>query len=250
MFRHRIHEHVGLTVHFNWFLMSFLAGAVNAGGFMSCQRFVSHITGFATLAGVDVAMNKWGDAIAALSIPVYFLGGVLLAGWLSEGRMAQGKRPLYPVIMGIMTAALGIVAFGGVNDWFGRFGAEVTYSEDYLLLALLCGSSGLQNASISSASGGTLRTTHLTGTTTDLGLGLIRGYFTKSKSEKMKQELAINLRRVVIITSFVVGGAFSAVLFLQFGYAAFFMPTLIGLYLTIASYRELALPLMAEKGSG
>lgn len=240
MFRHRLHEHVGLTVHFNWFLMSFLAGAVNAGGFMACQRFVSHITGFATLAGVDVALGKWSDAVAALSIPIYFLAGVLIAGSLSEGRMARGKRPLYPVIMGIMTLSLGLVTVGGVLGWFGAFGAEVSYTDDYMLLALLCGSSGLQNASISSASGGTLRTTHLTGTTTDLGLGLVRGYFMKSSEEHRRKELAINLRRITILASFILGGAISAILYLRFGYAAFLLPTLIGLYLTKASYQELS----------
>jgi uncharacterized membrane protein YoaK (UPF0700 family) len=220
--------------------MSFLAGAVNSGGFMACERFVTHITGFATLAGIDIALMKWGDAIAALSIPVYFLIGVLIAGWLTEGRLAQGKKPVYPFIMALVTICIGIVTFGGLYGWFGNFGTAANYSDDYLLLALLCGSSGLQNAAITSASRGTLRTTHMTGATTDLGLGIVRSFFLKSEPEQMKYELLVNLRRIASISSFIFGGAISAFLFLQFRYGAFLMPTLIGLYLTIYSYSELS----------
>lgn len=207
---------------------------------MACERFVTHITGFATLAGVDIALLKWGDAIAALSIPVYFLIGVLIAGWLTEGQLAQGKRPQYPFIMALVTVSIGIVAVGGLLDWFGSFGTAASYSDDYLLLALLCGSSGLQNASITSASRGTLRTTHMTGATTDLGLGIVRSYFLKSDPERQKYEFFINLRRVASISSFILGGAIAAMLYLRFRYGAFIMPTLIGLYLTVVSYRELS----------
>ena len=52
MFHHRIHDKVGYKTYLDWFLLAFLGGHVNAGGYLACHRFVSHVTGFATLAGV------------------------------------------------------------------------------------------------------------------------------------------------------------------------------------------------------
>lgn len=239
MFRHRLHEHVGLTVRFNWFLLSFLAGNINAGGFLSSERFVSHVTGFATLAGIDMALDRWSDALAVVSIPLYFLGGVMLAGYFTDGRLEKGKQPLYPLIMGIISICLAIVTVGGMLNWFGDFGHTAVIHDDYFLLALLCGSCGLQNAAITAASGGTLRTTHLTGMTTDLGLGLIRGYYIRHDVGRLKHELEINARRVLSIISFVLGSAFAAVFFLKYGYAAFILPLAIAVYITIYSYYEL-----------
>lgn len=241
MFRHRFHDHVGLTVHFNWFLLSFMAGSINVGGFLSCQRFVSHVTGFATLAGVDMALGSTGDALAILSIPFYFLGGVVLAGYFTDARIVRGKQPLYPMIMLIVSFCLVLVTVGGMNSWFGVFGHEAVIKDDYFLLALLCGASGLQNAAITSASGGTMRTTHLTGMTTDLGLGLVRGYFLKHDPQHLKHEVTINIRRIISISSFILGSAVGAVFFLKYGYVGFALPSLIAIYLTNHSLRELRL---------
>ena len=63
--------------------------------------------------------------------------------------------------------ALSLVASAclGYFHFFGEFGEEVRLKRDYFFLALLCAASGLQNAAITTASGATVRTTHLTGLT-------------------------------------------------------------------------------------
>jgi uncharacterized membrane protein YoaK (UPF0700 family) len=238
MFKHRFHEHVGLTVHFNWFLLSFLAGNINAGGFLSCQRFVSHLTGFATLVGIDFALNKIADAFALVSIPIYFLGGVMIAGYFTDARMAKGRQPLYSVIMLLVTLCLAMVTIAGRLNWFGPFGQNAVITDDYLLLALLCGCCGLQNGAITVASGATFRTTHLTGMTTDLGLGIVRSFFSKD-DPKRHYEMTINARRVISISSFMLGSAIGAAFYIKYEYSAFLIPTLIALYLTLFSLFEL-----------
>ena len=37
----------------SWMLLSLAAGAVNAGAFVVCERFVSHVTGVVSRIGID-----------------------------------------------------------------------------------------------------------------------------------------------------------------------------------------------------
>ena len=76
--------------------------------------------------------------------------------------------------------------------WFGEFGEPLRLKRDYLLLALLCTASGLQNAVVSSLSGSIIRTTHLTGTTTDLGIGLIRVLYSTGDPHRLAKELGVD----------------------------------------------------------
>jgi uncharacterized membrane protein YoaK (UPF0700 family) len=120
---------------------------------------------------------------------------------------------------------------------FGNFGVFGPIRQDYLLLSLLCGSSGLINSAISAASGSSVRVTHLTGLTTDLGIGLMRAY-TCNNGEKRTQEIIANGLRLATISSFIAGSGVAAFLFLRFGYAAFALPTLLAGYSTFIAHQE------------
>lgn len=237
-FGHRLHDKVAKRVYLDWFLMCMIAGHVNAGGFLSCERFVTHVTGFATLAGVDFYQGKWFDALAVLSIPVYFLLGVMLSAYLTEKHFVHkvhGNR-FAPVlwIVGVLLLGAGVL---GYNNYFGEFGKSAVLHQDYILLALLCGASGLQNAAISSASGYTVRTTHLTGITTDLGIGIIR-YFSHhmGQSEKEKEYLATKVRALTIL-SFVFGSTVGAYSYFNFKYLGFLLPAIAAFYVAFMASR-------------
>lgn len=59
MQRFKISDDVPFRVQWSWLILSFTAGAVNAGGFLSCQRFVSHVTGFVTISGLNFGQRAW-----------------------------------------------------------------------------------------------------------------------------------------------------------------------------------------------
>ena len=42
------HDQFPLAAVRKWVVMAFISGSVNAGGLMACDRFVTHVTGFAT----------------------------------------------------------------------------------------------------------------------------------------------------------------------------------------------------------
>src|SRR3954466_681475 len=112
MFRHKIHHRRSLSwrTFFHWFLLSFLAGSVNMGGYMACHRFVSHVTGFATLFGADAAIGAWDRAFGILSVPLFFLIGVMVSASLVDRPFHTGRRPHYPAVMSLVCACLTLAA--------------------------------------------------------------------------------------------------------------------------------------------
>ncbi|MDX9731983.1 MAG: YoaK family protein [Bdellovibrionales bacterium] len=237
MFCHRASEHLELKTILDWFLLAFLAGNINTGGYLACQRFVSHITGFATLAGVDAALGLWGEAIGILSVPLFFLLGVLISAYHVDRRVFQGKKPRYSFVMGLETLCLSIAGIGGILGWWSEFGNTLQLSRDYFFLALLCMASGLQNAALTSSSGSTLRTTHLTGTTTDLGIGMMRWYY-RPEDESRKQEYRANWLKVGMISAFMIGSGAGAFLYVHLKYWGFVLPIGIASYATWTARRK------------
>lgn len=231
MFNHKIHDKVGVKTYFDWFVLAFLAGSVNAGGYLACHRFVSHVTGFATLSGVFIEEKNWVEAAGMLAIPLYFLLGAMLSAYFTEKKFAvkvHGER--YAPVMWISALLLGLVAFGGSRGYFGAYGGPPNIKHDFILLAFLCGACGLQNAAITSSSGFTIRTTHMTGLTTDLGIGLIRAEIHHLSMEHRREERLANALRFCTILSFVCGSICAAFVFARWQYRGFYMPMLIALY--------------------
>lgn len=239
MFKHKMHESVSLKVYLDWFLLAFLGGSVNAGGFLACQRFVTHVTGFATLAGIDLASGELAAAFGMLTVPVFFLAGVMVAAYLTDRRVLEGKRPRYELVMSMVTFFLFLSVAGGVSDWFGPFGG-LQLGKDYSLLAILCLASGLQNAALTSASGATIRTTHLTGLTTDLGIGLVRAAGLAAGDKNRSAMMKMNYLRIGTIVSFMAGSGVGAYLYLRFGYLGFLLPMAIAAYAAAVARKQSA----------
>lgn len=237
MYRHKLDEAPSDIVVLHWFLLSFNGGAINAGGFLATGRFVSHVTGFATLFGVDLMSSQVEAAIGILTVPLFFLAGAFFAGLLIDRPLHLGRRPHYDWVMGLCAACLFLTGFGEYLG-FGKFGDLLDLRSSYLFLALLCMASGLQNATITSSSRGSVRTTHMTGHTTDLGLGLARLTMWDAHKEKYKKERRAIQLRIGSILSFVLGSAVGAFVFLKLGFPGFALPGLIAAYAAWRGHRE------------
>lgn len=230
MFNHRFDETPSNRVVWHWFMLSFNGGCINAGGFLATGRFVSHVTGFATLFGVDVASQQIEAALGILSVPIFFLAGAFIAGLLIDRPVHHGKKPHFDWVMSLSAICLFLAAGGGELLLFGGFSETVGLKQSYLLLVLLCLASGLQNGAITSSSGRSVRTTHLTGLTTDLGLGLARILTFDLKSTNLQKEIRANYLRIGSIAAFIVGSAIGAWIFIKLGYKGFVLSGIIALY--------------------
>jgi uncharacterized membrane protein YoaK (UPF0700 family) len=229
---------LGLRTLAKWFLLVMASGAVNAGGFLACGQFVSHITGYATHHGVHLARgahqssaDEWVKAFAFLGVPIFFFLGGVISALLVDRRLQQGKEPMYAVPLCLVALCLTVAAVGGHLEWFGEFYQDdIDTPLDYFLLILLCLASGIQNAVVTTVSGTLLRSSHMTGVTTDLGIGLVRVFFIPRDSVERRLEVRANLMRYCTISAFIIGSILGAFLLFQFGYLGFLVPAALALY--------------------
>jgi len=221
-----------------WMLLAFQGGVLNVGGFMACQRFVSHVTGFASYFGIEVSEGNSLQAFGMLLVPALYLCGAMISGQLVDVPLKRRKDPHYEVTFGLLFGLLLIVVICGFNGIFGNFGEHFGRLSNYVLLALLCLVCGIQNGTVTTVSRAVIRTTHLTGITTDLGIGIVRVLNTKHFHDQTYDEIRANLMRIGIIFFFCVGSAVGALVFARTGYRGFLLPTLITAALFIWSLRK------------
>jgi uncharacterized membrane protein YoaK (UPF0700 family) len=230
MFRHRLDQIPSNRVVIHWYLLSFNGGFINAGGFLATGRFVSHVTGFATLFGVSATHHDFKAAIGILSVPFFFLLGAFLAGMMIDRPIHRKKKPHFDYVMGLSAFCLFLAACGGELAHFGIFGGSLRLRQVYILLSLLCLACGLQNGAITSSSGSSIRTTHLTGLSTDLGLGIARLLTFERHDATFKKEARANQLRSISIIAFALGSAVGSWFFIKLGYRGFVIPGLIASY--------------------
>lgn len=208
-----------------WMTLAFQAGSLNVGGFMACHHFVSHVTGFATMFGYEVNQHDASHALTMLFVPIFFLFGAMVSGLLVDLPLKTHKKPRYYFTFGVIFFLILSVFLAGSSGLLGAFGEHFSHVRDYLLLILLCLTCGIQNGTITTVSKAVIRTTHLTGITTDLGIGIIRVLNHNKLSGSDLEERRANLMRMGIIVFFGLGCVVGGFLYQRFGYFGFSLPT-------------------------
>ena len=154
--------------------LAWVAGYVNVVGFVVCGRAVSHVSGTVATFGKDVTDGDWALLGSSAWIVWWFLVGAFGAGMAMHVARARRWKSIYVLPIAIEAAAL--VALGVVialSDAPQVEGARTIAGTSLrAATAIACFAMGLQNATITRISGGVVRTTHVTGVLTDLGLEL------------------------------------------------------------------------------
>lgn len=191
-------------------VLAFVAGAINAGGFLAIGQYTSHMTGIVATIADDLVMGITDFVAVGMAVLACFIAGAAASSAMIDwcGRTRRARQYVYPVLA---EAAL-IVGFGAL----GLASARAPFLE-IVLMPLLGFMMGLQNATITRISNARIRTTHLTGMVTDIGMELGR---LASGNGPDRSKLRIHGG---LVASFFVGGLFGAAGFLTLGFAfAFF----------------------------
>jgi uncharacterized membrane protein YoaK (UPF0700 family) len=232
MFKHTLQNQVSPKVIAHWLLLTFIAGQLNAAGLLACSRFVSHVTGFATQAGVELSQAHFKAAFGSLLVPGFFMLGAMISGFMIEARLRKKQKPLFARVLLIAAWLVLVVMVLGHQDYMTAFdGASEIHRGELALLALLCLISGLLNGAITNSSKGTIRCTHLTGLTTDLGIGISRLLTYEKAHESIPVEKSHFRRRLLQLLSFVLGSFTGALLFQRYAFIGFTPVLVLLLYL-------------------
>jgi uncharacterized membrane protein YoaK (UPF0700 family) len=216
----------------SWLLLAFAAGNVNGGAYLACQRYVTHVTGIATEIGLDVAQLTL--LLEYSVVLLFFIAGAMSSVLALQGRYHRGKKPLYALPLVIVSLLLSLTALAGDHDLFGPFGAAVERPADFAFLSALAFSMGLQNAAVASSTGMAVRTTHMTGPTTDLGVHLATSFYITGEAKKSSLRGAA-LRGGKLL-AFIMGATAMTPLVRSHKYLAFMMPAAIILVAAALSF--------------
>jgi len=147
--------------------LSWVAGYTNVLTLLTCVQVTSHVTGTVSQVGFDVAEGRWGAAGYMAGLLGVFAAGAALSGFLTE--LAQQRRWASLFVLPMAVEAVLLAVFALLIDWNAL--GELDHDTALLWLTLLPSlAMGLQNATVTRISGGVVRTTHVTGVITDLGM--------------------------------------------------------------------------------
>lgn len=216
-------------------LLSFVAGFVNVAGFLSVQKLTTNVTGhFAFLVDEVFKLNPKQGFVYFLYI-FFFLLGSFVSNFLIEIISRKNDRYTYVIPASIECATLLIIGVWGQ--------ALISISPNTIAFCLLF-AMGLQNSLVTTISKAHVRTTHLTGLFTDLGIELSQLFFYKQQEQKNKLTSSIRLR-LTIIGFFFVGGIVGGILYSRMVlYALLLAATILGIGLI---YDSINFKLMWQK---
>jgi uncharacterized membrane protein YoaK (UPF0700 family) len=205
-------RHLGLT-------LSFVAGATNAGGFLVVHQYTSHMTGIVSAMADDMAVGSLAQVLACLGAIFSFLAGAACSAILIN--WARRKHLHSEYALSLLLEAVLLLYFGLLGATFSNHnGLFVSYT-----VMLLCFIMGLQNAINTKISNAEIRTTHVTGLVTDIGIELGRLlYWNVDRGDPARPMVFANRARLKLLLlsllMFVAGGVSGAVGFKHIGFTS------------------------------
>jgi uncharacterized membrane protein YoaK (UPF0700 family) len=196
--------------------LAFVAGATNAGGFLAVGQYTSHMTGIVSSMADNLALGQLRLALAGLAALATFIAGAMTTAVLVNWGRRTRLRSRYALPL-LLEAALLLT--------FGLLGAAMSMKIALLLpltVLLLCFIMGLQNAVITKISRAVIRTTHITGMVTDLGIELGKlvylNRFGGSNGRVVADRQKLRLHGM-LVAMFFIGGLTGALGFKHVGYS-------------------------------
>jgi uncharacterized membrane protein YoaK (UPF0700 family) len=198
--------------------LAFVAGAVNAGGFLAVHQYTSHMTGVVSMMADHLALGELREYLAGLGALLSFVSGAACTAVLVN--LARRHRMHSEFALPLMFEAVLLLGFGALGEQLARIDGLFVPLTVMLLSFIM----GLQNALITKLSRAEIRTTHVTGLVTDLGIELGKLAYWNSPRAADAPRVRADRERLQILgllaVCFFMGGVFGALGFKYLGYAA------------------------------
>jgi uncharacterized membrane protein YoaK (UPF0700 family) len=206
------------NIHLGYSL-AFVAGGINAGGFLAVHQYTSHMTGIVSLMADHWVTGSATVALSGAAAVISFAGGAASSAILIH--WARRRKLQSEFALPLLVEALLLLCFGVV----GANLAKHVWLFVSMTVMLLCFIMGLQNAIVTKISNSVIRTTHVTGMVTDIGIELGKLiYINRDRDETRMPRVRANREKLrvqaMLLTLFFLGGVAGAFGFSKLGYAA------------------------------
>jgi uncharacterized membrane protein YoaK (UPF0700 family) len=205
----RANQHIG-------FVLAFVAGAINAGGFLAVQQYTSHMTGIVSSIADNVALGFYDLVAVGIGALLAFLLGAACCAVMTN--FARRRKLSSEYALPLLLEAILLLIFGILGARISLIGFPFVP----VTVVLLCFIMGLQNAVITKLSNAEIRTTHITGIVTDIGIEFGKLiYWNRSPQAVRVAANKSRLKVLILLASlFFVGGVVGALGFKQLGYVS------------------------------
>ncbi|MNX89496.1 hypothetical protein D3C86_1215120 [compost metagenome] len=200
---------------------------VNVASVIVFFSFTSNVTGYYAVFAQEIAKGNWYQGAVVLFWILLFLIGSMFSNLIiihGKGKFSAYLTHSIPLVLEILS----ILFVGIYLDVF----YEDSLKETEILVGALLFAMGLQNGLTASISNSVVKTTHLTGLTTDLAI--LISMFTKEANRSNKDLVDKFHLLLTIVTSYVMGGLLSGISFNYLSnktfYVVCFVLLIIGLY--------------------
>ncbi|VVD91670.1 membrane protein [Pandoraea communis] len=199
--------------------LAFVAGAANAGGFLAVGMYTSHMSGIVAALSDNLALGQLVLVLSGLSALMSFLLGAVTSTVLVHWGRRHHTHSEYAAPL--MFEAVLLLTFGAM-------GANLEHHRVLYVpatVSLLCYVMGLQNAIITKISRAEIRTTHVTGLVTDIGIELGKlGYWNRPGVARELPRVMGDRQKLRLLCSllgmFFLGGLAGALGFKYLGFSA------------------------------
>jgi uncharacterized membrane protein YoaK (UPF0700 family) len=197
--------------------LAFVAGAANAGGFLAVKQYTSHMTGIISSAADDLALGAFDAALDCAGALLAFLAGAACCAVMVN--FARRRHLHSEFALPLLLESVLLLAFGVLGTQLQTIDVIVLPAT----VMLLCFMMGLQNAVITKLSNAEIRTTHMTGIVTDLGIEAGKAVYW-NRDDRAVPRVAADWKRVrvlaALLSSFFAGAVAGAFGFKLVGFGA------------------------------
>lgn len=200
------------------FVLAFVAGAINAGGFLAVQQYTSHMTGIVSSMADNAVLGAYDLLLRGGSALLSFMAGAACSAIMVN--YSRRRRLHSAFALPLLFEAFLLLCFGFLGPRLAAVDGLVVS----LTVMLLCFIMGLQNALITKVSKAEIRTTHITGIVTDIGIELGKLVYWNGATPPGQPRVVANRGRLKLLSalalSFFTGGVVGAYGFKHVGYTA------------------------------
>lgn len=195
-------------------LLALHAGVLNSVGFVATAIYTSHMTGLTAIVADQLVLGDFRLVGLGLVAIMSFVAGATSCALVFNWARRRGLRSKFASVL-VLESSM-VLLFGLLANHVGW------EHRAWLFVPVLCYTMGLQNAIVTKASKSQIRTTHVTGMITDIGIEIGKLLY-RSRRRDLPPVVA-NTRQLKhhlsIVGLFFAGGVLGAFGYLTIGFYA------------------------------